>query len=172
MLHVLIADSAVARLFETADANEPLKEIFMFVNPAARLHERDIVSSRPGRMINRAAGIHQSFDPETSARSHALVRWVQSLHAPLRALLNEHDSDGLILVAAPRLLAALRSKLQKRVKIRGELARNLAGQPVSSFAKRLQPLLRSAAVRLRPDLPIYPSMSVHASKSRTSASVV
>ncbi len=172
MLHLLIADNAAARLFQAPDSNRSITEIYTFINPAARVHERDIVSSRPGRMINRVAGIHQSFEPETSARHHVLAAWVHSLKKPLRALLSERKSEGLIVVASPRLLAALKNELRKHVTIQGELARNLAGLSASTLDKRLRPLLHTITVKRRVNNPFYPSASLRESNSHTSASVV
>lgn len=149
MLHILVMDTATARLFMTAGPHKPLVPVCEFVNPAGRAHERDLVSSRPGRVFNRVAGIHQAFEPAMSARNHALVAWLRSLLKPLQSVMRTYNSEGLVLVAAPRLLAAGRRTLGKQLTVRAEFARNLTHLPPLALGQRLQATLKTVRTKAR-----------------------
>jgi protein required for attachment to host cells len=87
-----------------------------------------------------------------SAREHALERW---LNAQLRSLLAARRSEGMLLVAGPRLLAQLRTRLLARVEAlpRVELARDLVKHPAAVLEKRAQSALlelQRAVARKRP----------------------
>ncbi|MDY0065328.1 MAG: host attachment protein [Steroidobacteraceae bacterium] len=143
MLHALVADSKVVRVFAEA-GDSTVREVATFRNPNAAPHERDLVTDRPGRTLNTAANVHQAFEPRTSARRLTTQRWLKSLGPQLQAVLAAQNSEGVVLVAAARLLPQLRSSLSPRARtlIRAELARDLTKLPIDSLNKRLQPSLR------------------------------
>lgn len=149
MIHVLTVDGSVARLYEVTGARPPLKEIVDFGNSVARLYERDLVSSPPGRAANRAAGVHQAFEPLVSAKRHATQQWLRGMGQLLATLIDKR-SGGLILVASPRLLADLRQLLPSQVKKRivSEYGRNLSGLPRRELAERLAATITAAQRRI------------------------
>jgi protein required for attachment to host cells len=146
MFHVIVADSHAVRVFETGAKGERLDELVVYRNQAGK-HERDVVTARPGRVVNRAAGIRQSFEPKVSARQYLMQRWLKAVGLGLPSFLASHDSEGLILVAGPRMLANLRRFLPSAVttRIRAEIPHDLIHQPVIALRKRLQPVVRAAA---------------------------
>ena len=152
MIHVLTADGSVARLYEVSGTNRALREIVDFGNAIAKLHERDLVSSKPGRSFNRNSGGRQTFAPHASEKQHLTHRWLAGVAKSLQPLLDSRDSQGLVLVASPRLLAEFRPLLPKAVqsKVLGEYARNLAGLPVATLTQRLRPTVVAAQRRLLP----------------------
>lgn len=147
MIHVLVADSRLLRVFEARPPECRLEEIADFRNYATGRHERDLSSDRPGRVIGGTSGIHHSYEPAVRASVYSKQRWLKSLCEPLRELLTDHRADQLMLVAAPRTLSALRAslpvELRKRVVL--ELPRDLSGHARGALIKRLQPTLRSIA---------------------------
>jgi protein required for attachment to host cells len=144
MLHVLVADSKIVRVFESEADETVLRELATFHNVDAAAHERDLTADRPGSALNTAAGVHQSYEPKLSAWRHTLQRWIKMLGPQLQALLAAQRSEGVVLVAAPRLLPLLRASLppKTRALIGAELPRDLAKQPIDVLSKRLQPSLR------------------------------
>jgi protein required for attachment to host cells len=150
MLHLIVADSKVARILGV-DFDGALIEMTQLVNESAVAHERDLVTDRPGRMIAPGSGARVSLAPKTSARATSLQRWLKSVAAQLRAFVASSSSEGLVLVASPRLLALLRSVLPAEVKkqVLLEIPRDLAKQSLTSIQKRLTPTLRAAVKRAR-----------------------
>jgi protein required for attachment to host cells len=144
MFHVIVADAKTVRVFESEAENRGLGELAVFHNPDAKAHERDLVADRPGRIASSANKARQAYAPKASARQYALERWLKLIGAQLRSLLAARRSEGVALVAAPRLLAQLRDALPARVSDlpRVELSRDLAKQPLASLERRTQPTLR------------------------------
>jgi protein required for attachment to host cells len=146
MFHVIVADGHAVRVFETDSKGAVLYELVVYRSQVGR-HERDLVAARPGRVINRAAGIRQTFDPKVSAKQRLTQRWMKLVGLQLEPFLASRGSEGVILVAGPRMLADLRRLLpaETRARIRAEIARDLAHQPKVALRKRLQPVVRAAA---------------------------
>lgn len=155
MLYVLIADNKTARVFQFDVQENAFEELAVFRNVELGRHERDLLSDRPGRVLGGASGIHHSYEPNESARHRAAQRWLKSVGTSLRSLLAGRANDGVILVAAPRTLAALRASLPATllVKLRAEIKRNLVKHSQQDLRKRLQPALRAATTRLPPPRP-------------------
>jgi protein required for attachment to host cells len=156
MIHVLVADTRTVRMLE-GSTSSTLAEVVTYRNPAFARHERDLVSDRPGRVINAAGRIPQTYEPKVSAKKHSMATWLKSIGAPLQKVVEGRNSDGLVLVAAPRTLAQLRKSLPAalRKRIVAELALDLAGQPLSALRKRLQPTFRGAARKRSQAEPVY-----------------
>lgn len=68
---VIVANSTYAKIYK-AESNKSLKEISRFEHPASRLHEQDLVSSKPGRTFESVGPARHAVEPKTSAkdRSH------------------------------------------------------------------------------------------------------
>ena len=146
MMHAIVADSRTVRVFEGSPASRALAEVAVFRNQAAGHHERDLVSARAGRVINRASGAHQAYEPKVRASQHVMQTWLRAIGPSLKGLLEDRSSESLVLVAAPRMLAQLRKALPAAVskRVTGELRLDLAQQPLGELKKRLQPALRAA----------------------------
>jgi len=154
MIHVLTADGSIARLYEVSGEKRVLREIADFGNAIAKLHERDLVSSRPGRSYNRTSGARQTL-VGSSEKQHLTHRWLSAVAQSLAPLLASRDCQCLILVAAPRLLSEFRELLPKAVqkKVLVEYSRNLAGLPIATLNLRIRPSVLSA-VRLLAEGPM------------------
>jgi protein required for attachment to host cells len=156
MIHVLVADTRTVRMLEGLTSST-LAEVVTYRNPAFARHERDLVSDRPGRVINTARRTPQAYEPSLSARQHSTVTWLKAIGTPLQKVAKDRNSDGLVLVAAPRTLAQVRKNLPPalRKKIVAELALDLAQQSLSALRKRLQPTFRAATRKASRAEPVY-----------------
>ena len=150
MIHVLTEDGRVARLYEVSGPKRDLREIVDFGNAVANLHERDLVSSKPGRTFNRASGARQTFTDASTEKKHLTHRWLSGVAKSLQPLLASRNCQCLILVASPRLLSEFRALLPKSVqsKVLVEHTRNLVGLPITTLNKRLRPSVLSAVRQL------------------------
>ncbi|WP_129781917.1 host attachment protein [Peristeroidobacter soli] len=149
MIHAIVADTRRLRVFEAVADRAPL-ELAVFANPAGGKPERELVSDRPGRVINSASGAHQALQGHTPAREHALQSWLKDIARPIRELLDARDSTGLILFASPRLLPMLRQCLPASAQrlIHKQVTLDLARQPSGALRKRIEPALRIAEKEL------------------------
>lgn len=150
MLHALVADARAVRIFEAGSAVRSIDEIAVFHNKASHGHERDLVADRAGRTIHGAARMHQAYAPRTSATEHALQVWLKAVGVAVRDLLQSRESELLVLVASPRMLARLRKSLPATVRkaVAEEVPLDLVHQPTLALKTRLRLTLR-AAVRSR-----------------------
>jgi len=101
---LVVADAATARFYSYQPDQGAPKLLDSLSNPSARKHERELVSSRPGRIVDRGIGHTQSFDPRETAKQHAIERFATQIAKHV----DDHaDGHGLVLVAADRLLARI-----------------------------------------------------------------
>lgn len=154
MIHAIVADTRRLRVFEAVPDRAPI-EMAVFANPAGGKAERDLVSDRPGRVINAASGAHQAFQNHTSAAEHELQVWLKGVGPALAEFLEGRASTAVLLCASPRLLPMLRRCLPASLRrlVQQELTLDLAHQPSGALRKRIEPTLRLAAKQLaRPAL--------------------
>jgi hypothetical protein len=146
MIHVIVADTRTLRIFEAPSAENALREAVVYHNIAAVRHERDLVSDRPGRVINRAAGVHQTYEPRVHAREHAMQQWLRTSGTQLSELLEAHGNQCVVLVASPRMLAQLKSALPASVRRRiyAQVPLDLARAKPAELSIRLRPAIRTA----------------------------
>ena len=141
MIHVLTADGSIARLYEVSGEKRVLREIADFGNSIAALHERDLVSSRPGRSYNRTSGSRQTFEA-SSEKQHITHRWLSGVGQSLQPLLASRDCQCLVLVASPRLLSEFRALLPKALQKKSSIPRHRMSIS-SSGARLMAPCLSS-----------------------------
>ena len=67
-VRIVVADEARAHLYDVAGRHAPLHEVACLVDPAARLHDRDFNSDRPGRVFNHGStpGTRRGASPRHS----------------------------------------------------------------------------------------------------------
>lgn len=148
MIHAIVADARTVRVFEGSPPRRAVAEVAVFRNQAGGHHERDLVSDRPGRVVNSASGAHQAYEPKVRASQHVMQNWLRSIGPSLGALLEARSNESVVLVASPRMLTQLRRALPAAVskRVTAELRLDLAQQPLGALKKRLQPALQAAAI--------------------------
>jgi protein required for attachment to host cells len=151
MIHALVADTRSIRVFEASDRAAAPAEVAVLRNPDAGRHKRDLVSDRPGRVMNRASGGHQAYEPKTSPMQHAMQVWLKQIGPALRELIESRRSDALVLVASPRMLANLRRSLPAsiRKRVAREMPLDLAHASAADLKRRLRPAMAAAARKSR-----------------------
>lgn len=157
MIHALVADGRAVRIFEAGPAVRSIEEIAVFHNDASHGHERDLAADRPGRTINAASRMRQTYEPRMSRSEHAMQLWLRTVGSDVLDILQSRESELLVLVAAPRMLARLRKALPPTVRkaVAEEVSLDLVHQPALALEARLRPALRAAVrSRLRAE-PIY-----------------
>jgi protein required for attachment to host cells len=149
MICAIVADSRRLRIFAAAAGKAPV-EIAAFVNVDAGKHERDLVSDRPGRVINSASGGHQSYQPKVSASEHALRMWLKSVATSVSQVLEERAPAPIVLLAAPRLLPRVLRNLPQAIQRRvcEKVPVDVARQPAAMLTPRIDSAMRAAARHL------------------------
>jgi protein required for attachment to host cells len=149
-LQIVVASRAAARFFEFRPDAGGVRPTDELVNADTSHHERDLVSSRPGSMRNRAAGIPQSFDSGTPAREHTTQEFARRVAERLGRGDEAQNATPLLIVAGPEFLGAVRGHLSAptAARVAGTLRKDFGGLAGSSLLRRLEPLARRAWTEL------------------------
>ena len=122
-VRIVVADQAEARFYDAEPPEKGLHASGRLRDPSARLHERDLVSDRPGRVFERAAVFgasrgavgHHDTGGERSARRYAAVAFARRIAIQLERAQREGRFDRIVLMANPRFLGMLRRVLPPRL---------------------------------------------------------
>lgn len=110
---VLVADGAIAKIFENDEEGGDLTEVMTHEGPKDLT--RDIVSDRQGRRGQQGVQ-HHAMDSRTDPQRHGEHEFARVICRHLDHQVDEDSFDRLILAAAPRTLGDIREMLSKRVR--------------------------------------------------------
>jgi protein required for attachment to host cells len=134
---IIAADSSRARILQVMDRDRRLAEVEDFVNPSARLHERDMTTDAEPR-FNGHGGVGKAGSGRTggpgndreakSKGEYETEVFVRQLGDYLDKARNAHRYDRLHLVAPPKFLGKLRKELGSEVQklVTDELPKDLS----------------------------------------------
>jgi protein required for attachment to host cells len=140
---IVVASRAEALFFDAGPGavSGPLRRL---ADPAARLHDRNLVSDRPGRVFDRAppatgrrgAGAHHATDGERSPQRHRAEMFARRIATALDRDRRGNAFGRIALVAAPGFLGLLRENLK------GPLAKMLAAHVPLDLVHCAEPRLK------------------------------
>ncbi len=138
---LIVACSAQsARCWQSTLRHGDWKLVKEFHDEGATLHERDIVSDKPGRSFDSRGSGRHAMAPPTQARDQEKLRFAKRIADYLNAAVNSGDTTHLVILADPRCLGLLRSALsnQARHAVVHEASKNLARLDVGDIRKYFQ----------------------------------
>lgn len=109
---VMVANSATARFFE-AKSNKELKEVETMSHPESRLHNRDLVSDKPGRGFESAITMRHAKEPKTTPKTVEFENFAESLCHFLEEAHRGGKFSKLYIAANPSFLGILRQTIHK-----------------------------------------------------------
>jgi len=114
---------------------------------AAHLHDRDMVSDKPGRVFDhappssgrRGAVGHHSTGGERSPRKHEAENFARTIVTELDKGRNAGEFDRLVLMAAPTFLGLLRNSLPKTLEhvVAAQINKDLVHQSEAAIAAHM-----------------------------------
>ena len=111
---LVVANRSRARILEVRARNEAPREAADFVNPAGRVHERDLDSDAAGRFYGKGEREQgHSAPPGESQAEHEVDRFTVELREFLDRARIEKRFAHLWLIAAPAFLGQLRNAFHK-----------------------------------------------------------
>lgn len=123
---IIAADSSRARILQVMDRDARLAEVEDFLNPPARVHDRDLMEDGHPRFsgTNGPGSDREEMTPS----EHATELFAKRVSAYLDKARSDHRYDRLHLVAAPKFLGQLRKELGKEVQklVTDELPKDLS----------------------------------------------
>ena len=123
-MRIVVADQSEARFYDTGSLTAVLQPAGTLTDPKAHLHERDLVSDRPGRVFDhappqsgrRGAVSRHGTGGERSAKGHEAVSFAREIAKALEVATRERHIDRIVLMAGPAFLGLLREVLPRAVK--------------------------------------------------------
>lgn len=120
-VRIVVADEGEARFYDATRPDGRLAEAGRIGDPAARLHDRDFKSDRPGRVFDRAsAGTgrrgavgHHAVGGENGPRRHEAEQFARQIVQQLELSRQEKRFDRIVLMAGPAFLGKLRKAMPK-----------------------------------------------------------
>jgi protein required for attachment to host cells len=146
-LQVVVADFSTARIYRLPASSRRLQLLEVVSNPAARSHEKDLVSSRPGRVYNRSAGRPQSFDAHDARKRIATERFATAVARRIGARCTAARYEDVVLVAGGRLLGMVERRLSRGAQHRlvAALPRDLGHLSEAQLTREVLPVRRGIA---------------------------
>jgi protein required for attachment to host cells len=148
-IRILVADQSEARFYDLGP-HSALTLVGRLADPLAHLHDRDLVSDRPGRKFDRApltagrrgATAHHATGGERSARRHEAEVFARRVAAELEQARQRGDFEGLILMSGPIFLGLLRVALPEAIRatLVAEVPKDLLHQGIDAIIEHLPAL--------------------------------
>jgi hypothetical protein len=145
---IIAADTSRARILQVMDRDGRLDEVEDFVNPSARLHQRDMTTDAEPR-FNGHGGVGKAGSGRTGGPGndreakrkgeYETEVFVRQLGDYLDKARNAHRFDRLHLIAPPKFLGLLRKELAGEVQklVSDELPKDLSGLDTRELEQRL-----------------------------------
>lgn len=140
MIAIVVADQQRACIYLTEAAGRPMKQVAVLINPDARVHEHELGSARPGRVVS-PGHMHHAFAGHLDFRHQATLQLVKQINQTLLNLLKQHQCDAVMLVADGRMRGLMRKKLGHAVQCR--VTDEIAGNWTRRSPQSLQLLIKS-----------------------------
>lgn len=147
-IRIVVADQAEAIFYDAASLQARPKEVAHITDPAAHLHNRDLVSDRPGRSYESVGGQRHAIEREFGPRQQEAVRFARRISRRLDDARRKGEFDELIVVAGPPFLGLMRGAMSRptRERVVHEIRKDLVHSPVEALRRHLP----ESAAELRP----------------------
>ncbi|MDP1834873.1 MAG: host attachment protein [Chlamydiales bacterium] len=109
---VVVANSSQATVYK-AEKLGVLNEVHTLLHPESRLHDRDIVTDKPGRTNPSITIGRSAYEPQTSPKRHEIEVFAKELSEFLEQSREQGLYSKLYIAAAPSFLGLLREKLSQ-----------------------------------------------------------
>ncbi len=146
-MRILVANESAALFYDVSDSAEGLQLAGKISDPLARLHDRDLVSDRPGRRADhapiqsgrRGATPRHATSSEHDAHVHEIETFARQVAHELEAARGAGQFDRLVIMAGPKFLGMLRAVLPTGVKatVASEVPKDLVNHPVQAIREHL-----------------------------------
>jgi protein required for attachment to host cells len=107
---IVVANSSHAKIYK-AENNKQLVEIKQFKHPESRLHDSDLVSSKPGRTNARTGYRRSTYEPTTDPKDQEINSFAKEISLYLDYARENENLGRIYLTASPAFLGVLRRTL-------------------------------------------------------------
>lgn len=141
---VIVAGGGAADVYRLSKPSSGLIRIDTIANDRADLRERDELSDRPGRSFDSIGSGRHSMEPPTPRKRTRESRYVADISARLARGNNDQLFGELAIIAAPRMLGAIRASLPGplRSKVGLEIPKDLSHSNEGQISHEIDAYLR------------------------------
>lgn len=138
---VLVADKCQAKFYRMAKF-PIIQEINHLEHPDSRLHNQELISSRPGRTFQSTGTARSSYQPETEPKQIEAIKFATEIADLLYTAANNGEFKQLYLIAEPSFLGLLRKHINPHIQkcIVAELGKQLTSASKEDIEKHLSDL--------------------------------
>ena len=124
---IVVADSARAHIYSAEKSSPKLRIVSELSHPESRMHSKDLMNDRPGRIFERVGGVQHAMTTATNPKEIEKVRFCAELADRLEAARKHNKMGKLIIIAEPAFLGELRGRLSQPTSrlVSLEIAKNL-----------------------------------------------
>lgn len=139
---VVVANSSFARLYKAIN-NHALTEIETWEHPESRLHDQDLVESRPGRAFDSIGPGRHAMETQISPKVHEFHIFAKSIANHLDKAVSKGDVKKIYITAPPTFLGILRQNLSHNVAamVSAEVAKDFTTMHPDQIREHLPPVL-------------------------------
>ena len=130
---VVVADSSRADFFIRHQRFSPIEPIHSLTAPDARAKEHDLVSDAPGRTFDIKGSGRHALEPRHTGKEHLRENFAHQIAGELDAGRIANKYEHLVIVATPKLLGDIRTKLTSATRqlVMTEIDKEMTGQDLS-----------------------------------------
>lgn len=135
---VLVADSCQAKIYRVVSFPK-IEEISFLQHPDSRLHNQDLISSKPGRAFQSVGTTRHAYEPETTPKKIEAMKFATDIANVLTQAANQNEFERLYVIAAPAFLGLLRQHISPGVqkKIYAEIPKEMTAFDVKAIEHQL-----------------------------------
>jgi protein required for attachment to host cells len=138
-IRIVVADQAEAIFYDTVSLTARPAEAGRMADPAARLHDREFASDRPGRSYESFGGARHAIQRENDPRQREAVRFAREIARAVEEARRNGEFEQLIVVAGPSFLGLMRAEFSPPTKacVVHEVHKDLVHSPPEALLQHL-----------------------------------
>jgi protein required for attachment to host cells len=135
---VVVANSCEAKLF-TISKFPHIELVEKMEHPESKLHDQDLISSKPGRNFQIGGTTRHAYSPETDPKKQEIELFAKQLADRITSSHQKNAFQRLYLIASPAVLGMLRSHFNRQVQesIVKEISKDMINHTDQEIEKQL-----------------------------------
>lgn len=118
---LVVANSCSAKIYKVGH-KQTLVEIEILEHPESRLHNRDLVSDKPGRDFESMGNTRHAVEPRVWPQQQEVINFAKLLADHLEKAFNNGNFEKMYVAANPTMLGLLRGSVHSNI------AKHIAGE--------------------------------------------
>lgn len=138
---VVVADSCQAKIYHAVKPFK-LEEIAFFEHPESRLHNQDLVTSKPGRTFQSGGVTRHAYETDVSPKQAEAIKFAIEIAHHLSSAESKGEFGRLYVIAEPSFLGLLRQHTnpQTQKTIVAEIPKDLTHSDLAMIEHQLSEL--------------------------------